>query len=96
MSVIGTRVAITRVPSTPGLQANFVFKANPYRGAKVKTVWFRERRKLTEIGKPRTKDVVSFVKGRSALPTGFYRCVLMVKPPHMKWKAVRAVGATVG
>jgi hypothetical protein len=96
MSVIGTRIAITRVPSTPGLQANFIFKANPYKGAKVKTVWFRERRKLTEIGKPRTKSVVSFVKGQRSLPKGFYRCVLMVKPPHRAWKPVRAVGATVG
>jgi hypothetical protein len=96
MSVIGTRIAITRVPSTPGLQANFVFKANPFKGSKVKTVWYRERRKLTEIGKPRTKSVVSFIRGRNGLSRGFYRCVLMVKAPSRGWKAVRAVGATVG
>jgi hypothetical protein len=94
VSALGGSAPVLRLPATArGATAHFVFAANPFKGSAVTTTWFRNKKKFFgPVGKPRTKNVTSFVgvtKGH--LPNGFYTCVLKARGV-----VVKQVGIQVG
>lgn len=94
ISAFGGSAPVAQLPATAvGATAHFVFAANPYRGSKVTVTWFREgKRFFGPVGKPRTKNVTSFVGVKGGhLPAGFYTCVLKARGI-----VVKQVGVEVG
>ena len=94
ISALGGSAPVIRLPGTArGATAHFVFAANPFKGSSVTTTWYRNKKKFFgPVGKPRTKNVTSFVgvtKGH--LPNGFYTCVLKARGV-----TVKQVGIQVG
>jgi hypothetical protein len=96
ISAFGGSAPVARLPASAiGATAHFVFAAtaNPIKGSAVTATWFRNNKKFFgPVGKPRTKNVTSFVGVRGGhLPRGFYICVLKARG-----LVVKQVGIQVG
>jgi hypothetical protein len=94
ISGFGGSAPVQRLPASAiGATAHFVFAANPYRGSTVTATWFRDGKKFFgPVGKPRTKNVTSFVGVKGGhLPAGFYTCTLKARGI-----VVKQVGVEVG
>lgn len=94
ISAFGGTAPVQRLPRTAiGATAHFVFAANPYKGSTVTATWLKDgKRFFGPVGKPRTKNVTSFVGVKGGhLPAGFYTCVL-----RARGVVVKQVGVEVG
>jgi hypothetical protein len=94
ISAFGGSAPVARLPATAiGATAPFVFAANPFKWSAVTTTWFRNNKKFFgPVGKPRTKNVTSFVGVKGGhLARGFYTCVLKARGV-----IVKQVGVQVG
>jgi hypothetical protein len=94
VSAFGGSAPVSRLPASAlGATAHFVFAANPFKGSAVTTTWFRNKKKVFgPVGKPRTKNVTSFIGVRGGhLASGFYTCVLKARG-----LVVKQVGIQVG
>jgi hypothetical protein len=94
ISAFGGSAPVARLPASAiGATAHFVFAANPFKGSAVTATWFRNNKKFFgPVGKPRTKNITSFVGVRGGhLPRGFYTCVLKARG-----LVVKQVGIQVG
>jgi hypothetical protein len=94
ISAFGGSAPVARLPASAiGATAHFVFAANPFKGSNVTATWFRNKKKFFgPVGKPRTKNVTSFVGVSGGhLPGGFYTCVLKARGI-----VVKQVGIQVG
>jgi hypothetical protein len=94
ISAFGGTAPVQRLPKTAiGATAHFVFAANPYKGSTVTATWLKDgKRFFGPVGKPRTKNVTSFVGVKGGhLPAGFYTCVL-----RARGVVVKQVGVEVG
>jgi hypothetical protein len=96
MSLPGSSIPFTHVSRAAGLQANFVFAVRPFKGYRLRAVWYRGHHYVGAAGKPRIDRVVSILRIGRELPHDFYRCVLAVRAPGGGWKPLRTVSIGVG
>jgi hypothetical protein len=81
------QASISRVGG--GLAATFVFRTLPVLGARLKTTWLYNNRRVGEARKPRARIVTSIATASRGLPRGFYRCQLKVKLRGRPWRTVK-------
>jgi hypothetical protein len=96
MSLAGRSAVVTRVRATASLQANFLFRAQPRAGSRLRVTWFHDGRRAVTIPKPRAQLVTSTLFSQPRLSPGAYRAVLFVQAPGAKIRAVASARARVG
>jgi hypothetical protein len=87
---------ISRVASTKGLQANYLFSIEPAVGSRLRVSWFRNGVLQFTVAKERRKRVTSAIFSGAGLSPGSYRAVLSVRAPGRRYVAVATARAHIG
>jgi hypothetical protein len=85
----GVIKSVHATPTKTSLSVAFRFSQEPLNGARLRTTWYYNNKKIGEAVKTRAQIVRTLLTSGSKLPSGYWRCALEVEFGGGAWHAVK-------